>query len=63
MDGVASSGMPVSDLLKHGDLGLGTFKHMVGQYPFRPPHPASRPFFLSLSLLLILTLEPNSKAK
>ncbi|QBZ64804.1 hypothetical protein PoMZ_06505 [Pyricularia oryzae] len=31
MDGVASSGMPVSDLLKHGDLGLGTFKHMVGE--------------------------------
>ncbi|TLS27526.1 hypothetical protein PpBr36_04417 [Pyricularia pennisetigena] len=31
MDGVASSGMPVVDLLKHGDMGLGTFKHMVGE--------------------------------
>lgn len=31
MDGVASSGMPVAELLNHGDLGLGTFKHMAGE--------------------------------
>ncbi|KAK4652882.1 hypothetical protein QC762_503330 [Podospora pseudocomata] len=31
MDGVASNGIPISDVLRHGDHGLGTFKNMVGE--------------------------------
>lgn len=31
MDGVAEKGLPVSTLLSHGNHGLGTFKHMVGE--------------------------------
>lgn len=31
MDGVAEQGLPVSTLLSHGDHGLGTFRHMVGE--------------------------------
>ncbi|KAJ0158534.1 Alpha-acetolactate decarboxylase [Colletotrichum tanaceti] len=31
MDGVASTGLPVSQLVAHGDHGLGTFRHMVGE--------------------------------
>jgi alpha-acetolactate decarboxylase len=31
MDGVASHGLPLSDLLTHGDTGLGTFRHMAGE--------------------------------
>ncbi len=31
MDGVASDGMPVAELLTHGDHGLGTFRYMVGE--------------------------------
>lgn len=31
MDGVASNGLPVSTLLKNGDLGLGTFRSMSGE--------------------------------
>lgn len=31
MDGVAEHGLPVSTLLGHGDHGLGTFQHMVGE--------------------------------
>lgn len=31
MDGVAGQGLPVSTLLSHGDHGLGTFRHMVGE--------------------------------
>ncbi|KAK3939354.1 alpha-acetolactate decarboxylase [Diplogelasinospora grovesii] len=31
MDGVASSGIPLSTLLTHGNHGLGTFKSMVGE--------------------------------
>ena len=31
MDGVAANGIPVSRLLEHGDLGLGTFRNMVGE--------------------------------
>ncbi|KAK3690340.1 alpha-acetolactate decarboxylase [Podospora appendiculata] len=31
MDGVASHGIPIASMLAHGDHGLGTFKHMVGE--------------------------------
>ncbi|KLU92027.1 alpha-acetolactate decarboxylase [Magnaporthiopsis poae ATCC 64411] len=31
MDGVGSSGLPLSDLITHGDHGLGTFRHMAGE--------------------------------
>ena len=31
MDGVAEKGVSISDLLSHGDHGLGTFRHMVGE--------------------------------
>ncbi len=31
MDGVAGSGLPLAELLSHGDHGLGTFRHMVGE--------------------------------
>lgn len=31
MDGVAENGLPISTLLTHGDHGLGTFRHMVGE--------------------------------
>ncbi|KAF5024525.1 hypothetical protein F66182_3465 [Fusarium sp. NRRL 66182] len=31
MDGVAGTGITISDLLTHGDHGLGTFRHMVGE--------------------------------
>lgn len=31
MDGVAEKGLPVSTLLSHGDHGLGTFRHLVGE--------------------------------
>lgn len=31
MDGVAETGITISDPLKHGDHGLGTFRHMVGE--------------------------------
>ncbi|KAK3319707.1 alpha-acetolactate decarboxylase [Cercophora scortea] len=31
MDGVASHGIPIASMLTHGDHGLGTFKHMVGE--------------------------------
>jgi len=31
MDGVASTGLPVSQLTNHGNQGLGTFRHMVGE--------------------------------
>ncbi len=31
MDGVADTGLPLRELLGHGDLGLGTFRHMVGE--------------------------------
>ncbi|KAM0426564.1 hypothetical protein ACHAPT_008256 [Fusarium lateritium] len=31
MDGVAETGITISDLLTHGDHGLGTFRHMVGE--------------------------------
>ncbi|KAI9762117.1 MAG: hypothetical protein M4579_000597 [Chaenotheca gracillima] len=31
MDGVSETGTTVSDLLKSGDLGLGTFSHMDGE--------------------------------
>lgn len=31
MDGVAENGLPISTLLSHGDHGLGTFRHMVGE--------------------------------
>ncbi|KAF3761063.1 alpha-acetolactate decarboxylase [Cryphonectria parasitica EP155] len=31
MDGVADQGLPISTLLSHGDHGLGTFRHMVGE--------------------------------
>ncbi|RGP78796.1 alpha-acetolactate decarboxylase [Fusarium longipes] len=31
MDGVAETGITISDLLEHGDHGLGTFRHMVGE--------------------------------
>lgn len=31
MDGVAETGITISDLLSHGDHGLGTFRHMVGE--------------------------------
>ncbi|TEA18256.1 Alpha-acetolactate decarboxylase [Colletotrichum sidae] len=31
MDGIASTGLPVSELVKHGDQGLGTFRFMVGE--------------------------------
>ncbi|KAK4203449.1 alpha-acetolactate decarboxylase [Triangularia verruculosa] len=31
MDGVASNGIPISQILSHGDHGLGTFKNMVGE--------------------------------
>lgn len=31
MDGVAEHGLPVSTLLSHGDHGLGTFQHMLGE--------------------------------
>ncbi|KAL8313313.1 hypothetical protein RB597_005991 [Gaeumannomyces tritici] len=31
MDGVGSSGLPISDLVAHGDHGLGTFRNMAGE--------------------------------
>ncbi|KAJ9164643.1 Alpha-acetolactate decarboxylase [Coniochaeta hoffmannii] len=31
LDGVASTGLPVAELLSHGDHGLGTFRYMVGE--------------------------------
>ncbi|KAF9877086.1 alpha-acetolactate decarboxylase [Colletotrichum karsti] len=31
MDGIASTGLPVSKLITHGDHGLGTFRHMFGE--------------------------------
>ena len=31
MDGVASSGLPISEILEHGDHGLGTFQNLVGE--------------------------------
>ncbi|KAK1995098.1 alpha-acetolactate decarboxylase [Colletotrichum falcatum] len=31
MDGVASEGLPVSELASHGDHGLGTFRYMTGE--------------------------------
>lgn len=31
MDGVAEDGLPLSALLRHGDTGLGTFRHMQGE--------------------------------
>lgn len=31
MDGVASKGLPLPTLLSHGDHGIGTFRHMVGE--------------------------------
>ncbi|KAI8651498.1 Alpha-acetolactate decarboxylase [Fusarium keratoplasticum] len=31
MDGVAETGITISDLIAHGDHGLGTFRHMVGE--------------------------------
>lgn len=31
MDGVASQGVPLSQILTHGDHGLGTFLHMKGE--------------------------------
>src|SRR3569833_2439021 len=31
MDGVAESGLLITDLLSHGNHGLGTFRHMVGE--------------------------------
>lgn len=31
MDGVADKGLPISEYLKHGDHGLGTFRFMNGE--------------------------------
>ena len=31
MDGVAERGLPIAKLIAHGNHGLGTFKHMVGE--------------------------------
>ncbi|KAH6880408.1 alpha-acetolactate decarboxylase [Thelonectria olida] len=31
IDGVANDGLPIQTLLTHGDHGLGTFRHMVGE--------------------------------
>lgn len=31
MDGVAEKGLPISEFLKHGDHGLGTFRFMNGE--------------------------------
>ena len=31
MKGVASTGLPVSNLLTHGDFGLGTFRNLAGE--------------------------------
>ncbi|KAI8175390.1 Alpha-acetolactate decarboxylase [Colletotrichum sp. SAR 10_86] len=31
MDGIASTGLPVSELIQHGDHGLGTFRYMNGE--------------------------------
>ena len=31
MDGVAEHGLPLGRLLKHGNFGLGTFRHMAGE--------------------------------
>jgi alpha-acetolactate decarboxylase len=31
MDGVASQGLPIASLLRHGDHGLGTFRYMAGE--------------------------------
>lgn len=31
MDGVADQGLELGKLMKHGDLGLGTFRHMQGE--------------------------------
>ncbi|KAG8161214.1 hypothetical protein KVR01_009478 [Diaporthe batatas] len=31
MDGVADKGMPIAEFLRHGDHGLGTFRHMNGE--------------------------------
>ncbi|POS78970.1 acetolactate decarboxylase [Diaporthe helianthi] len=31
MDGVATKGLLISSILQHGDHGIGTFRHMVGE--------------------------------
>ncbi|KAI8411701.1 hypothetical protein FOFC_08295 [Fusarium oxysporum] len=31
IDGVASQGLPMYDLISYGNFGLGTFRHMVGE--------------------------------
>lgn len=31
MDGIADKGLPISEFLKHGDHGLGTFRFMNGE--------------------------------
>ncbi|KAG7001712.1 hypothetical protein FOFC_21165 [Fusarium oxysporum] len=31
IDGVASQGLPIYDLISYGNFGLGTFRHMVGE--------------------------------
>lgn len=31
MAGIAAHGLPISDLLSHGNHGLGTFKYLVGE--------------------------------
>lgn len=31
MDGVAENGLPLEQLLEHGNFGLGTFRHMAGE--------------------------------
>lgn len=31
MDGVAGQGLPIATLLEHGNVGLGTFRNMVGE--------------------------------
>lgn len=31
MDGVADKGLPISEFLRHGDHGLGTFRYMNGE--------------------------------
>lgn len=31
MDGVASTGIPISTILEHGDHGLGTFRNLMGE--------------------------------
>lgn len=31
IDGVASQGLPIYDLISYGSFGLGTFRYMVGE--------------------------------